>query len=166
MLDIFMKTTPARTLAPSTNWYSKMFHDQNWPADTLLRVKITRPRNVSHHAKLFSCLPDLLENQSKFVDTERLRGYLLLKAGYSDDVLIRGAAVPDQRILKELVRPAPLVFISATEHGTQIRTPQSLKFSRMDQDEYRPVYDAVTGVMMSEFGFDIDRWKEVGKDVA
>lgn len=81
----------------------------------LIKVKITKARNLKHHKKFFSMLNLVLDNQESYPTLKHLLTAVKLEAGWYEDVPISVKGVPH--------------FI-----------PKSISFAKMDQLEFDDFY--------------------------
>ncbi|GAF90795.1 unnamed protein product [marine sediment metagenome] len=93
----------------------------------ILKVKVSRPRNVGHHQKFFALMKIVFENQSHYTNIEHMRKVLTMRAGYYDAVV--------------------------TSKGT-IYLPKSISFAAMDQSEFQDFYERILDVCVIEIGVD------------
>lgn len=81
----------------------------------LVRVKISRPRNLGHHRKFFSMLQLVFENQERFPTLDHLLTAVKIEAGLYED--------------------APIDL-----NGRLIYIPKSISFAKMDQATFDDFY--------------------------
>ena len=81
----------------------------------LVKVKITKPRNLKHHRKFFSMLQLVFQNQDRYPTLKHLLTAVKIEAGWYEDVPI------DVR-------------------GNPYFIPKSISFARMDQLEFDEFY--------------------------
>ena len=89
----------------------------------IYEVNIKKPRNLMFHRKFFALINLVFENQETFDNSEDLRYYLIMKAGF----------------YKKVKTPTGEMFI-----------PKSLKFDKMDNVEFEEVYNGVIKVIEKE----------------
>jgi hypothetical protein len=89
----------------------------------IYEVNIKKPRNLMFHRKFFALINLVFENQEVFDNSEDLRYYLIMKAGF----------------YKKVKTPDGEMFI-----------PKSLKFDKMDNVEFEEVYNGVIKVIEKE----------------
>jgi hypothetical protein len=108
-------------------------------AEILMRIKeretvtasIRRPRNPRHHAKLFSLLNVVFENQTTYATIEQLLGALKLAVGLFDTGLT--------------VDRVPYVV------------PRSISFASMNQNEFETTYEKMLEVILTKIIPNINR---------
>lgn len=81
----------------------------------LVKVKVTKARNLKHHRKFFSMLNLVLENQERFPTIDHLLTAVKIEAGFYDDV------------------PIDL-------NGKLVYVPKSISFAKMDQLAFDDFY--------------------------
>jgi hypothetical protein len=81
-----------------------------------LRAKVTQPRNVKHHRKLFALLGVVLPHQDVYLTTHALLDGIKLATGHTHAV----------------INP---------ETGETLHAPASIAFDKMGQDEFEQFYD-------------------------
>jgi len=81
----------------------------------LIRVKLTKARNLKHHRKFFSMLQLVLENQERFPTIDHLLTAVKIEAGFYEDAPI------DVR-------------------GKLVYLPKSISFAKMDQSTFDDFY--------------------------
>lgn len=81
----------------------------------LVKVKITKARNLKHHKKFFSMLQLVFQNQEKFPTLRHLLTAVKLEAGWYED--------------------GPVDF-----RGRPQYLPKSISFAKMDQTEFDDFY--------------------------
>lgn len=85
----------------------------------LVRVKLTKPRNLKHHRKFFSMLQLVFQNQERFPTMDHLLTAVKIEAGLYED--------------------APIDV-----NGRLVYIPKSISFARMDQSAFDKFYlDAI-----------------------
>ena len=89
----------------------------------IYEVNIKKPRNLMFHRKFFALINLVFENQETFDNSEDLRYYLTMKAGF----------------YKKVKTPTGEMFI-----------PKSLKFDKMDNVEFEEVYNGAIKVIEKE----------------
>lgn len=90
----------------------------------IYEVNIKNPRNLGFHRKFFALINLVYENQEVFDNSEDLRYYLIMKAGFYKKV--------------------------ETPKGEFMFIPKSLKFDKMDNVEFEEVYNGVIKVIEKE----------------
>lgn len=81
----------------------------------LIKVKITKARNLKHHKKFFSMIGLVFDNQEKYPTTKHLLTAVKLEAGWYEDVPI-------------------------DVNGKPHYIPKSISFAKMDQLEFDDFY--------------------------
>lgn len=81
----------------------------------LVKVKITKARNLKHHKKFFSMLQLVFHNQERFPTLKHLLTAVKLEAGWYEDVPVDVRGVPHY-------------------------IPKSISFAKMDQLEFDDFY--------------------------
>lgn len=84
-------------------------------AGEIVRVKLSRPRNLGHHRKFFSMLQLVFENQERFPTIEHLLTAVKVEAGLYED--------------------APIDL-----NGRLVYVPKSISFAKMDQAAFDEFY--------------------------
>jgi hypothetical protein len=82
----------------------------------IVRVKLSRPRNLGHHRKFFSMIQLVFENQEKFPTLEHLLTAVKIEAGWYEDVPIEVS-------------------------GKLVYLPKSISFAKMDQNQFELFYE-------------------------
>ncbi len=86
----------------------------------MVKVKITKSRNLGHHRKFFSMLNLVLDNQEKYPSLRHLLTAVKIEAGWYED--------------------APIEV-----NGKLVYLPSSISFAKMDQLEFDKFYnDAIS----------------------
>ena len=94
----------------------------------MVRVKVTKPRNIKFHRKFFALLNVGFENQDIYTDFEHWRRAVTIEAGYFEDL----------RMID----------------GTTQREAKSISFARMDELEFSNLYYAALDVIAKFLGAD------------
>ena len=94
----------------------------------MVRVRVTKPRNIKFHRKFFALLNLGFENQDIYTDFEHWRRAVTIEAGYFEDL----------RMID----------------GTTQREAKSISFARMDELEFSNLYYAVLDVIAKFLGSD------------
>ena len=89
----------------------------------IVRVDITRPRNIDHHRKFFAMLQIILHNQEHYQSIDELRASCCVAIGHAE-------------------------FIQ-TKHGL-VGIPKSISFAKMDQDEFNGFYEKAVGWVLQD----------------
>jgi hypothetical protein len=82
----------------------------------LVKVKITKARNLKHHNKFFSMLGLVFDNQEKYPTPKHLLTAVKIEAGWYEDVPVEVS-------------------------GKLSYLPKSISFAKMDQLEFSEFYD-------------------------
>jgi hypothetical protein len=90
----------------------------------IYEVNIKKPRNIMFHRKFFALINLVFENQETFDNSNDLRYYLTMKAGFYKKV--------------------------KTPNNGEMFIPKSLKFDKMDNVEFEEVYNGVIKVIEKE----------------
>lgn len=143
-MDIHLTRTPAG-LVPSDSMAAEWFAKVGMGKHVAANVRL--PRNGKFHAKFFAMLnvayanhewPDI---QSQFgpvrTSFDMFRKYVTVKAGHYD--------------------------MDLTPNGEFRAEPKSIKFGKMDQDEFERLYSDVLDVILQEF---LTNWKAGDMDHA
>ena len=96
--------------------------------NSILKCKITRPRNVGFHRKYFALIEMIYQNQSHYKNRGHLRIDLQKSAGFYTE--------------------------RVTVYGEVIQEPTSISFSSMDEDEFQNLYSRVLDEIVTTFHFD------------
>ncbi len=89
----------------------------------LVKVKLTRPRNLQHHRLFFAALQKVWENQDHFKSVDHLLFALKIRLGYVEEVVMRD--------------------------GVHL-LPTSISFAKMDQTKFREFFDNATNFLCTE----------------
>jgi hypothetical protein len=95
------------------------------PPGDLIKVKITRSRNLAQHRKLFALLQLVFENQSIYPTVEALLTVIKVTLGHCDVVKL-----PD---------------------GQMIPVAHSISFTSMDQTTFNTFYNQVVDLVLLHF---------------
>ena len=93
------------------------------PADAILSVRISRPRNPRHHAKFFAMLGLILKNQDHYKSIDELLDVCKLQIGHCKTI--------------------------QTRRGPE-RTPLSISFAAMDQTQFDGFYDRAVDWVLTD----------------
>lgn len=103
-------------LAPASRTDFDKLQETKLKLGQMYQVEITKPRNLEFHKKFFALINICYGNQECFGNSESLRKYLIMKAGYYNHI--------------------------ETPQGA-FYEPQSISFASMDELEFNKLYDAV-----------------------
>ena len=112
----------------------KVAHDSDYDklkklkVGKLLKCKITQPRNVKFHRKLFSLLNLVYQNQEHYNNINHLRRDLTVASGFYTQ--------------RENIK------------GEVITEPLSISFSKMNQDSFNDYYSKMLDSVVKYFDFD------------
>ena len=156
---IYMRVTK-RGIAPDNQTYAKMFGDLGMTLGQQFWCTITKPRNQKHHAKFFAWLHPAFEAQGEFTDVERFRYWVIMTAGFYEETLFSKPLILTAEFINDLRKDSDNLFFLTNQQGLcgGYRKPKSLKFSKMDQQEFTATYDAVCAVLMQHFNFSVEDW--------
>lgn len=90
----------------------------------IVKVALTKARNVGHHRKLFALLSLIYSNQSHYHSVEELLDAIKVYVGHCSVMQLRD--------------------------GTEVRVPKSISFSNMDQVEFNAFWDRVVKVVCEQ----------------
>lgn len=111
------------TLRPADEKAAELL--RGMPMGEVVRVKITRPRNVAHHRKFFALLNLVYQNQERYESLEHLLVALKISVGHFETV----------------VMPS----------GQIIYTPKSIAFHNMDQGQFEQFYNLCIEKIVKHF---------------
>jgi|TARA_Y100000310_G_scaffold324032_1_gene385354 hypothetical protein len=97
---------------------------QCWSINDILKVKVTKPRNLAHHRKFFGLLGVIVHNQEFYKSTDHLLLWLKHRLG--------------------------LVDMVPTHDGTSRIREQSISFAVMDDTQFTAFYDQAVDVLCTE----------------
>ena len=90
----------------------------------MVTVDIRRPRNVQFHRLFFALLQIVFENQSRCKSIDELLDVVKISVGHCRTFRYKD--------------------------GTEVKTPKSISFSRMKEDDFRIFYDRVVAFVCQE----------------
>lgn len=91
----------------------------------LVKVKITRSRNLKHHAKFFALMRIVYSNQERYTNPDHLLTALKIAAGWTEAIIMPS--------------------------GNQYLIPKSIAFDKMDQTEFEVFYDRALDIVIEHF---------------
>lgn len=91
--------------------------------DEVVRVTITRARNVNHHRKFFALLNAVFPHQETYATMETFRAAIQVALGFGDAIKL-----PD---------------------GRTIIVPRSIAFSKLDQKGFEELYDRALTLILT-----------------
>ncbi len=94
------------------------------PFDTWITAQISQPRNGKHHAKYWSLLSKVYQNQSYFATVDDLHLCIKVATGHSTTYQLKD--------------------------GRLVHCPTSISFAKMDQREFEKYYDKVLGFIAEQ----------------
>lgn len=98
---------------------------ERWKVNTILRAKVTHPRNARFHRKFFALLNMAYENQDRYDTMDDFRAEVIMRCGYvSKHINIFGE-------IKEW--------------------PKSIAFANMDEIEFELLYSAAIDIIIKYF---------------
>lgn len=100
-------------------------------AGEVVRVEVTRPRNVKHHRKFFALLNVIYPHQTTYPTPEQFRAAITVALGFGESIKLLG--------------------------GRTIIVPGSISFSKMDQAEFDKFYDRAVELIATKVLPGIDR---------
>lgn len=143
---------------------------RSYPEDALLRVQIYQPRSIPHHnfffafiAEVYDAWPDIHPFQPD--NSEHLRAWLTVKAGYLEMFEWDFVGLPTTTIHASLNVCRALIKARAGDRATWFKIigtkiyaawPKSIKFEKMDEDEFKRFTTIVFALIYSEVGIDVD----------
>jgi hypothetical protein len=128
MTALFLRKRPDGALEPTDDLGRQVVGRIS--AGAVVRAEVKRPRNIGHHRKLWALVTLIYENQTRYRTPEDLLGVLKVAAGHYTTV--------------------------ATADG-EIRVPNSVSFSAMDQTEFERFWDRVVTVVCEQIVPGMDR---------
>jgi len=93
------------------------------------KVTISTPRNLGFHKLFFAFVAETFNMQEHFEDQETYRKWLVMKAGYFTTIVC--------------------------PNGNTIFAPESISFSKLDQEGFEALYSKVIDVFLKELGGDM-----------
>jgi hypothetical protein len=104
---------------------------KHWPADAVVRCKLSRVRNKAFHRKFFALITVGFE---AFEPGTEYKGYVIEKNfdAFRDDVIIMAG------YYHATMRP----------DGVMRLRPKSISFAKMDQDAFEDLYNKVANVLL------------------
>jgi hypothetical protein len=146
----------------------------------LVKVRITKPRRAKHHRLFFAVIQAAFDNwpelhDEQFENADHLRAWLTVKAGYRDlfEEKLEASEADPKRIAGFMGR-AMIKIKSAGGYGFFINhkqwvvmfTPKSISWSKLSQDDFSPISDAVFQIIEQETCIPIEALKrEAERDI-
>jgi hypothetical protein len=128
-MEVLLTKLPGGALAALDEGQADVL--KHWPADTVVRCKVTRVRSPKFHRKFFALVTYGFQ---QFEPTQEYKGYVIEKNfdAFRDDVIIMAG------YYHATMRP----------DGVMRLRPKSISFAKMDQDEFEALYNAVANVIL------------------
>lgn len=143
----------------------------SYPIGVTLRVKVVQPRSTPHHNFFFAFLkevfghwPDTHAFQPR--DEDYLRGWLLVKAGFSETMEFdwdfganqygRDMAIRMMKSAVERFSKGRPFWVKAQGMKIIAAWPRSIAFDKMDEEDFRRTANLVFAVIYAETGLDVE----------
>lgn len=123
MPDIYLVVGHSGQIMPSTETDAKYFQKKKY--GTVLKVKISEPRNGGFHRLYFALLTVAFQNQEKYDVFEDFRVECQLRSGhYREHVTLKGNVV---------------------------YVPESISYNKLDNEEFSKLYNKALSVIIKHF---------------
>ena len=125
-------------------------------------VKISRGRSLPHHNLFFAKVKKLWENlpeseEERFPTAERLRKYLLVRAGHCERLFSPLEHVETMvPFFKLLAGFEDDLFFASKPDGVVALKAKTIEHAKVDQDEFLQIDKRVNDVIAREFGINTD----------
>jgi hypothetical protein len=147
---------------------------RSYPLGAQLRVKITQRRSLPHHNFYWAFIGETLlhwpaGHGHKPRDDRHLHSWLAVKAGFFEHVEFVATGMTEAQILFSLRMARVLVeklsggrpyWPKIEGQEISFAWPMSIRFERMDEEEFKRFTTAVFTVIYSEVGIDVDDYYE------
>lgn len=131
--------------------------ERNVEIGRLLRAEFRRPRSDRQHRFFFKAVHEAWlnkpESDDRFETPERLRAWLLVKAGHSN-MMETDADMIDERFMLFLKRLLGgidhIFFVPAHDNKVRAYWPKSIEYGAVDQDEFNEIAQRCFDIIVTE----------------